>query len=100
MAATDAVATTKASLATPQLLIGANALRRADASGPSLAIANSSTAILYVLLGPGVPSATNFSYAIQPTGTTPATVEIWGYRGQVQCIWGAANGNATVTEYL
>lgn len=100
MAATDVAITSQAGIATPVQLVPSNFKRRGDASGPSLAISNSSTAILYLLLGSGVPSATNFSYAIQPTGTTPATVEIWGYRGAVQAIWAAANGNATITEYL
>ena len=95
MASNDVLVTTKASSASAAQLIAASNTRRADASGPSMVVANASTAILYLLLGTGTPSATNWTYAL----AAGAQLEIWGYRGAIQCIWAAANGNATVTEF-
>lgn len=100
MAARSATTTPVASSATAVQLVGKNDSRRSDASGPSLVITNNSTAILYITLGPDTPSASNFTYALPAIGAAPVSLEIWGFRGPVQGIWAAANGNATVTEAL
>lgn len=81
-----------ASSATPVTIKAANANRVA------VTVANDSTAILYILLGAGTVSATNYTYAIPAKGTTAADRTISGYTGIITGIWSAANGNALVTE--
>lgn len=55
-------------------------------------------AILYLLVGTGTPSSTNFSAKLGDGYLT-----YWeapnSYRGAVQGIWSAAVGSALVTEY-
>lgn len=73
-------------------------LKAANASRVGLVISNDSTAILYVLLGTGVASATNYTYALPAKGTVAVSQVISGYTGMVRGIWGSANGFAMVTE--
>lgn len=64
-------------------------------------IVNDSTANLFVLLGTGVPSSTNYTYKMGPTSSgIPFYYEVpTGYSGPIQGIWDAANGFAYVTEF-
>jgi hypothetical protein len=73
-------------------------IKAANANRVAITIANDSTAILYILLGAGTVSATNYTYAIPAKGTTAADRTITGYTGLITGIWSAANGNALVTE--
>lgn len=73
-------------------------LKAANASRVGLVISNDSTAILYVLLGTGTASATNYTYALPAKGTVAVSQVISGYTGMVRGIWGSANGFAMVTE--
>lgn len=101
MAANGAQITAPASAAASFEILAQNFSRRGDASGPAIAIVNNSTAILYILLGKGTASATNFTYAMAAfAAAAPITLEIWGYRGPIQGVWAAANGNAIITEFL
>lgn len=100
MAATSASVTSVASSATSGVLLAANAGRAARQDGPSVVIANDSTAILYVLLGAGTASSSNYSYPVAAKGTTATVLEIWGYTGPIQGVWASANGAALVTELL
>jgi hypothetical protein len=98
MAANGSNVSVVASSASAVQLLAANTLRRKDASGPSVVIANASTAILYILLSDGASgevSATRYTYQIAANG---APQEIWGYSGQIRGIWASANGQAAVTE--
>jgi hypothetical protein len=62
-------------------------------------IVNDSTAILYVLLGTGTVSPTNYTYAIDAKTTVPGFVDIPdNWVGQISGIWSAANGKALITE--
>lgn len=73
-------------------------LKAANAARVGLIIANDSTAILYVLLGSGTPSLTNYSFALPAKGTVAADRTITGYTGIVRGVWASANGAALVTE--
>lgn len=73
-------------------------LKSANANRIGLTIANDSTAILYVLLGAGTVSSTNYTYALPAKGTTAADRTITGFTGIVTGIWASANGSALVTE--
>lgn len=84
--------TSVTSVATSTLLKAANAART------GITIANDSTSILYVLLGTGTASATNYTFAIAAKGTIASDRTVTGYTGAIQGIWAAANGFAMVTE--
>lgn len=73
-------------------------LKAANAARVGLIIANDSTAILYILLGTGTASATNYSFALPAKGTVAADRTITGYTGEVRGFWASANGNGLVTE--
>jgi hypothetical protein len=75
-------------------LLAANANRR-----PGSTVANDGTAILYILLGTGTVSVTNYTVAIAAK-TTVAGVYFLpdGFTGAVSGIWSAANGSARITE--
>lgn len=73
-------------------------LKAANAARTGIIIANDSTSILYVLLGTGTASATNYTFAIPAKGTVPTDRTVNGYTGAIQGIWSAANGFAMVTE--
>jgi len=75
-------------------------LKAANTSRKGLIITNDSTSILYVLLGAGTASATNYTFAIAAKGTVAADRTITGFTGIVQGFWPAANGNALVTELV
>lgn len=72
----------------PTTLLAANAAR------VGANIVNDSTATLYVLYGSGTPSSTNFSETPLGQGDTLRT----NFRGLIQGVWSAANGNARITE--
>ncbi len=74
------------------------ALKAANANRKGITIANDSTAILYVLLGTGTASSTNYTFAIAAKATVASDRTITGYTGAIQGIWAAANGFAYVTE--
>ena len=59
------------------------------------AVFNASTAVLYLLEGPGTASSTNYTTQVAPS-TSYATSD---WRGPVSGAWATANGNAMVTEY-
>jgi hypothetical protein len=90
--ASTGATTSVASSATAVTIKAANALRI------GLTIANDSTSILYILLGAGTVSATNYTYALPAKGTTAADRTITGFTGVVTGIWATANGSALVTE--
>jgi hypothetical protein len=75
-------------------------LKAANANRKGLIIANDSTAILYVLLGTGAASATNYTFSIPAKATTAADRTITGFTGAVQGFWPAANGFASVSELV
>lgn len=66
---------------------------------PGSTIANDSTSIMYVLLGSGAASATNYTVAIDGK-TTVAGYYILpdGWTGAVRAYWVSATGSARVTE--
>lgn len=59
-------------------------------------IFNDSSAILYVLLGPGVVSNTNYHYKIT-AGSTLALRQ--GFNGPASGVWASVNGQAVVTLF-
>lgn len=66
---------------------------------PGSSIVNDSTAILYILLGSGAASTTNYSYALAAKSTVGAALILPdGWTGPVRGFWSAANGFAYVTE--
>ena len=72
-----------------------------DPKREKVCIQNASTEILYVLLGAGVASATNFTVALSATNTD--TKDDYheideSYTGEVRGFWAAANGYAYVTK--
>lgn len=79
---------------------GATTLKSANPNRVGLIITNDSTAILYVLFGTGMPSATNYTFQMPAKGTTPFDRPISGYTGLVQGAWATANGFAMVTEVI
>lgn len=67
----------------------------ANTGRKQLTIVNDSTAILYVLLGSGTASATNYTYRLDQYYT--AIVD--AYSGQVNGVWASdASGAARITE--
>ena len=66
---------------------------------PGSRVTNDSTAILYLVLGSGAASATNFTVAIDGKTTVPGSFELpTGYTGAVRGYWASATGNARITE--
>lgn len=62
-------------------------------------IANNSTAVLYVLLGSGTASSSNFSVALVGNTNGISYYELpFNYIGPVQGAWATAQGVAQVTE--
>jgi hypothetical protein len=61
---------------------------------------NSSSSVLYVLLGSGAASATNYNYVLMPvTNGVPGVVEIpFGFTGQIRGFWNVASGTALISE--
>lgn len=90
--ASTAATTAVTSAAATTLLKAANTNRK------GITIANDSTAILYVLLGTGTASATNYTFALAAKATVASDRTITGYTGAIQGFWAAANGFAYVTE--
>lgn len=72
-------------------ILAANSARR------GASIANTSTSILYLLLGGGVATATT-SHSVQMASNTYYEVP-FGFTGAITGIWVAANGSANVTEF-
>lgn len=85
----SATLTSVASSASSVALLGANTKRK------TLIIQNTSTAILYVLLGGGTANATT-AHSIQMAANTNVILE--GFTGAVSGIWASANGQANLTE--
>lgn len=85
----NATLTSVPSSATSVSLVAANLQRR------KVVIQNTSTAILYVLLGGGTATATT-AHSIQLAAN--AYVIIDGFTGAISGIWAAANGQANITE--
>jgi hypothetical protein len=87
-----ATTTTQASVAgsaTAVTILAANA-DRIDAS-----VYNDSTATLYLLVGTGTVSATNFTVKLGPDDLFVVGIN---YKGIISGIWSSATGNARVTE--
>lgn len=59
---------------------------------------NSSTATLYVLIGPGEASSTRFTYTV----LTNTTLELppWAIMDRISGAWAAANGSVLITEFV
>jgi hypothetical protein len=68
----------------------------ANADRIRASVYNDSEQILYLLLGAGTSSLTNYTAQVQPQGF----FEFADYIGVVKGIWAAANGFARVTEHL
>jgi len=90
---------------TPLRIASANAdtlLLSRNPARQGFTITNESTAVLYILFGTGVASATN--YSIQITGSVSApflgvyTSGAQIYTGMIRGFWAAANGFAEVQE--
>jgi hypothetical protein len=62
----------------------------------STTVGNTGTGTLYVLLGTGTASATNYTYAIAAGATQTLGVN---WTGVIQGVGSAASGNAVVTRY-
>lgn len=69
-------------------------LKAANTSRIELIIVNDSTAVLFVLLGSGTASNSNYTYRLAQYDT----VIVDTYNGIVKGIWEAATGAARVTE--
>ena len=62
-------------------------------------VANNSSAVLYVLLGNGTASSSNFSVALVGNANGISYYELpFNYIGPVQGAWATATGQALVTE--
>lgn len=85
-----ATLTSVASSASSVQLLAANASRR------GASIQNTSTSILYVLLGTASATATT-AHSVQMAANTYYEIP-YGYTGAVQGIWSSANGQANMTE--
>lgn len=84
--------TTVSSSASSVSLLAAN-VKRAGVS-----VQNTSTAILYLLVGGGTATATTaHSVQIPSNGYWEAP---YGFTGALSGIWASANGSANITEYL
>ena len=82
--------TSVASGTTSVLLAAPHAERR------NLIIENSDANTLYVLLGSGTASSSNFSFSLAQN----ANAHVPGYTGEVNGVWSAdGSGAAKVTEY-
>jgi hypothetical protein len=68
----------------------------ANANRYGAAVFNDSTAVLYLLLGAGTASNTNYTVKLASMGyfETP-----WDFTAIIKGIWASANGSARVTEY-
>jgi len=86
---TNSTVTSVASSASSVTLIAANPDRN------DLWITNKSTAILYLLLGGGVATATT-AHSIQMAANT--NINLGKFRGAISGIWASANGSAQITE--
>jgi hypothetical protein len=84
-----ATLTSVASSASSVTLVAAKDSRK------GLIIQNTSTAILYILLGGGTATATT-SHSVQLASN--AFYDIGGFTGAVSGIWASANGQANITE--
>jgi hypothetical protein len=94
--AATATVTSVASTATSTSIIAANTSRQ------GLSISNTDANILYLLLGGGTASATNFTVAIGgATATAIGYYEVpYGFTGAITGIWAVdGTGAALVTEY-
>lgn len=71
-------------------------LQAANENRVSLTIVNDSSAVLYVLLGSGTASVTNYTHVLEQYGAK--TIE--DYTGQVNGVWASdpGDGGAQVTE--
>ncbi|MER8540237.1 hypothetical protein NKH17_12360 [Mesorhizobium sp. M1334] len=102
MASTLRVLSPASATSTPTNVAGATStttLLAANANRLGGSIVNDSTAILYILLGSGTASATNYSYVLDGKTTVGGTFEIpEGWTGAIQGIWASATGSARVTE--
>src|SRR5687767_6181472 len=87
----DVVLTSVASSASSVSLVAARPERE------GLIIQNTSTAILYILLGGGTATATT-SHSVQIASN--AYFDLGGFTGAVSGIWASANGQANITELL
>lgn len=72
-------------------ILAANSKRR------GASIQNTSTAILYLLLGGGTATATT-AHSVQMASNTYYEIP-FGFTGAITGIWAAANGQANVTEF-
>lgn len=72
-------------------ILAANLARR------GASISNTSTAILYLLLGGGTATATT-SHTVQMATNTYYEVP-FGFTGAITGIWASANGSANITEF-
>lgn len=91
--AATAVVSNVTSAAADTLLLAANPLRL------GFVIANDSASVLYVLLGSGAASPTNYTYQIDAKTTVPGVASLLpNWAGQIRGYWSAANGAALVTE--
>ena len=87
--ATSSAASNVASSASSVTILAANAARR------GATVFNDSTAVLYLLMGAGTASTSN--YSLQMAALTYFEAP-FGFTGQLTGIWAAANGNARLTE--
>lgn len=95
-ATATATVTSVASAATSTSIIAANTARK------GLSVSNTDANILYLLLGGGTASATNFTVAISgATATAIGYFEApYGFTGAITGIWAVDGaGSALVTEY-
>lgn len=75
---------------------GDGVILAANANRKGACIYNDSTQVLYLLLANAVSSAAVYTNQIAPGGYYEVP---FGYTGVLKGIWGAANGNARVTEF-
>lgn len=78
-----------ASSTTAQTLLAANRQRQ------GATVYNASTAILYLLLGSGTPSSTNYTVQMAASSYYEAP---FSFQGAIQGVWASANGYAYVGE--
>ncbi len=90
-ASATATATQVAASTSAVTLLAANASRK------GATVYYDGAAILYLLEGAGVPSATNFTYKLG-SGLYTAYEAPAGFTGALKGIWSAATGSANVTE--
>jgi hypothetical protein len=85
---------TAATVASVAAAVADTTLLAANASRMGASVANASTAILYLKLGTGASAA---SYTVRMTPNAYYEVP-FGYSGQINGYWAAANGAALVTQ--